>query len=38
MYMPPVLDNPDIAPESATGFTEKAVVQADRAMIAQTPP
>src|SRR6266853_1584192 len=33
MHIPPAPDHPDIAPESATGFTEKAVVRASRAMI-----
>jgi gamma-glutamyltranspeptidase / glutathione hydrolase len=38
MHMPPASDNPDIAPESATGFTEKVVVRARRAMIATANP
>src|SRR5919198_290949 len=38
MHVPPAPDNPDIAPESATGFTEKAVVRASRAMIATANP
>jgi gamma-glutamyltranspeptidase / glutathione hydrolase len=38
MHIPPAPDHPDIAPESATGFTEKAVVRASRAMIATANP
>ncbi len=38
MHMPLAPDSPDMAPESATGFTEKAVVQASRAMIATANP
>src|SRR5438034_5194026 len=38
MHIPPVPDNPDIAPESATSFTEKTVVQTNRAMIATANP
>jgi gamma-glutamyltranspeptidase / glutathione hydrolase len=38
MHIPPAPDNPDIAPESATGFTEKTVVRASRAMIATANP
>jgi gamma-glutamyltranspeptidase/glutathione hydrolase len=38
MNVPPVPGSPDIAPESATGFTEKALVQASRAMIATANP
>src|SRR5262245_65808023 len=38
MHMPPAPDNPDIAPESATGYTEKTVVRASRAMIATANP
>src|SRR6266704_81671 len=38
MHIPPVPDNLDIAPESATGFMEKAVVRASRAMIATANP
>src|ERR1700741_509761 len=38
MHIPPAPDNPDRAPESATGFTEKAVVRASRAMIATANP
>src|SRR5262249_42550021 len=38
MHTPPTPDSPDTAPESATGFTEKAMVQASRAMIATANP
>src|SRR5215831_1720478 len=38
MHTPPTPDSPDMAPESATGFTEKALVQASRAMIATANP
>ena len=38
MHIPPTPDSTDMAPESATGFTEKAVVQASRAMIATANP
>ena len=38
MHIPSAPDHPDIAPESATGFTEKAVVRASRAMIATANP
>jgi gamma-glutamyltranspeptidase/glutathione hydrolase len=38
MDVPPISDSPDIAPESATGFTEKVVVRASRAMIATANP
>ena len=38
MNIPPAPDSPDIAPESATGFTEKALVRASRAMIATANP
>jgi gamma-glutamyltranspeptidase / glutathione hydrolase len=38
MHIPPAPDNPDIAPESATGFTEKTVVRASQAMIATANP
>src|SRR5262249_11755249 len=38
MPVPLVPDSPDMAPESATGFTDKAVVQASRAMIATANP
>ncbi len=38
MHVPPVPDSPEMAPESATGFTEKAVVQASQAMIATANP
>jgi gamma-glutamyltranspeptidase/glutathione hydrolase len=38
MHIPPTPDNPDIAPESATGFTEKTVVRASRVMIATANP
>jgi gamma-glutamyltranspeptidase / glutathione hydrolase len=38
MHVPPVPDSPDIAPESATGLTEKALVRASRAMIATANP
>jgi gamma-glutamyltranspeptidase/glutathione hydrolase len=38
MDVPAITVNPDIAPESATGFAEKALVRADRAMIATANP
>jgi gamma-glutamyltranspeptidase/glutathione hydrolase len=38
MDIPPTPDNPDIAPESATGFVEKTLVRANRAMIATANP
>jgi len=38
MHIPPAPGSPDIAPESATGFTEKTVVRASRAMIATANP
>ena len=38
MNIPPAPGSPDIAPESATGFTEKALVRASRAMIATANP
>src|SRR5215467_7986120 len=38
MHVPPAPDSPDMAPESATGFTEKAVVQASQALIATANP
>src|SRR5215216_1128871 len=38
MHVPPPPGSPDIAPESATGFTEKTVVRASRAMIAAANP
>jgi len=34
MQIPPAPGSPDMAPESATGFTEKTVVRTSRAMIA----
>src|SRR5215510_2795477 len=38
MHVPPAPDSPDMAPESATGFLEKTVVQAGQAMIATANP
>ena len=38
MDVPAIAGSPDIAPESATGFTEKVVVRANRAMIATANP
>src|SRR2546422_11543717 len=38
MHIPPAPDHPDIAPESATGFTEKAAARASRALIATANP
>src|SRR5262245_6183782 len=38
MHAPPTLGGSDIAPESATGFTEKAVAQVSQAMIATANP
>ena len=38
MDVPPVIGIPDLAPERATGFTERAVVRASRAMIATANP
>ena len=38
MDVPPISGSPDIAPESATGFTEKVLVRASRAMIATANP
>jgi gamma-glutamyltranspeptidase/glutathione hydrolase len=38
MDVPAIAGSPDIAPESATGFTEKVVVRAHRAMIATANP
>ena len=38
MNISPAPGSPDIAPESATGFTEKALVRASRAMIATANP
>jgi len=38
MDVPPISGSPDIAPERATGFVEKALVQARRAMIATAHP
>ena len=38
MDVPAISGSPDIAPESATGFTEKVVVRASRAMIATANP
>jgi len=38
MDVPSIADSLDIAPESATGFAEKAVVQASRVMIATANP
>src|SRR5262249_20980219 len=38
MHIPPAPEHPDSAPESATGFTAKAMVQARQAMIATANP
>lgn len=38
MDIPPIPSRPDIAPERATGFVEKALVRAPRAMIATAHP
>jgi gamma-glutamyltranspeptidase/glutathione hydrolase len=38
MDVPPIAGSPDIAPESATGFAEKTLVRARRAMIATANP